>query len=191
MAVIKTGAAYMPLDPNFPPERLHFMCKDASVRLILSEKNLVAEKLPDFIGESFDSSEITSLPEAIYTHEHKAYLFMDIHHIIFDGISSGVFLSDILSALGGASITPETVTAYDYAVYEQEFLTSPKVGEYEAYFDSLLDGVTSAGYPDSAEPDEMSLATNQISPLSSSIVLTLNCTFSYSCNEFISVSSSK
>jgi non-ribosomal peptide synthetase component F len=62
MAIIKTGAAYMPIDPAFPTERLAFMCEDAGVRMILSENNLVEEKLPDFAGERFYSDALAGLP---------------------------------------------------------------------------------------------------------------------------------
>ncbi|MBQ7479540.1 MAG: amino acid adenylation domain-containing protein, partial [Selenomonadaceae bacterium] len=63
LAIIKTGAAYMPLDPAFPTERLSFMCEDAKVRLILSEHHRVAGKLPDFAGGCFESDALSSLPE--------------------------------------------------------------------------------------------------------------------------------
>ena len=51
LAVMKAGAAYMPLDPTMPSERLSFMVKDAGVRIILSEGGLVDELLPGFDGE--------------------------------------------------------------------------------------------------------------------------------------------
>ena len=38
MAVLKTGAAYVPLDPSFPPERLAFMAEDAGLKLLITEE---------------------------------------------------------------------------------------------------------------------------------------------------------
>lgn len=38
LAVLKTGAAYVPLDPAFPAERLAFMAEDAQLRLILTQQ---------------------------------------------------------------------------------------------------------------------------------------------------------
>jgi amino acid adenylation domain-containing protein/non-ribosomal peptide synthase protein (TIGR01720 family) len=55
MAIMKAGAAYMPLDFHFPAERLSFMCEDAGVKLILSEGNRVAEAMPDFKGQVLTS----------------------------------------------------------------------------------------------------------------------------------------
>jgi amino acid adenylation domain-containing protein len=39
LAVMKTGAAYVPLDPAFPPERLEFMASDAQLRLIITQED--------------------------------------------------------------------------------------------------------------------------------------------------------
>jgi len=39
-AVLKSGAAYLPLDPDYPSERLAFMLKDADVELLLTEQHL-------------------------------------------------------------------------------------------------------------------------------------------------------
>jgi amino acid adenylation domain-containing protein len=47
LAVLKTGAAYVPLDPSYPQDRLDFIRQDASLPLILS-----AENWPDFTQES-------------------------------------------------------------------------------------------------------------------------------------------
>ena len=37
LGVLKTGAAYVPLDPGFPRERLHYMAEDAELRLVITE----------------------------------------------------------------------------------------------------------------------------------------------------------
>jgi amino acid adenylation domain-containing protein len=40
LAIIKSGAAYVPLDPNYPTKRLAYMIDDAKLDIILSEKSL-------------------------------------------------------------------------------------------------------------------------------------------------------
>ena len=64
LAIMKAGAAYMPLDYNFPANRLQYMCEDAGVRLILSEGNRVSQAMPDFQGEVWTAEQIKNLPEA-------------------------------------------------------------------------------------------------------------------------------
>src|SRR5260370_1142958 len=39
LAVWKTGAAYVPLDPSFPTARLSFMASDAAIKLIVTDKS--------------------------------------------------------------------------------------------------------------------------------------------------------
>ncbi|HWQ90287.1 MAG TPA: amino acid adenylation domain-containing protein, partial [Clostridia bacterium] len=40
LAILKTGAAYLPFDPNFPSERTHFMIEDSRVQVILTHSTL-------------------------------------------------------------------------------------------------------------------------------------------------------
>jgi amino acid adenylation domain-containing protein len=63
MAIMKAGAAYMPLDFHFPSDRLAFMCQDAGVKLILSEGNRVAEAMPDYEGKVVTSDVFEHLDE--------------------------------------------------------------------------------------------------------------------------------
>jgi amino acid adenylation domain-containing protein len=67
LAIMKTGAAYMPLDEHFPANRLQYMCEDANVRLILSEGNRVSNAMPDFHGEVWTGEQLKNLPEATST----------------------------------------------------------------------------------------------------------------------------
>jgi len=46
LGILKAGAAYVPLDPSYPQERLAFMLKDAPVPILLTQQQLV-EKLPE------------------------------------------------------------------------------------------------------------------------------------------------
>ncbi|MFI5928579.1 amino acid adenylation domain-containing protein [Micromonospora sp. NPDC051543] len=46
LATLKVGAAYLPLDPGYPPERLALMCQDAAPGVILHAAAL-ADRLPD------------------------------------------------------------------------------------------------------------------------------------------------
>ncbi|NLH23699.1 MAG: AMP-binding protein, partial [Bacteroidales bacterium] len=76
----------------------------------------------------------------IYTTQSAVYLLMDIHHIAFDGVSMGIFLQDLKHALEGKDLSPETVSAFDVSLYEQETLKSPAYQKAQDYFDTLTGG---------------------------------------------------
>ncbi|WP_390625552.1 MULTISPECIES: non-ribosomal peptide synthetase [Calothrix] len=46
LGVLKAGGAYLPLDPEYPTERLRFMLEDAQVSVLLTQQRLV-ERLPE------------------------------------------------------------------------------------------------------------------------------------------------
>ncbi|MCU1716788.1 amino acid adenylation domain-containing protein [Pseudomonas sp. 5P_3.1_Bac2] len=50
LAVLKSGAAYLPLDPHSPADRLAFILSDARPRLLLSQREV--PQLPDWRGPS-------------------------------------------------------------------------------------------------------------------------------------------
>ena len=81
------------------------------------------------------------------------YLFMDIHHILFDGLSATVFLSDVLKAYRGEILMPERYDACDYALHERMLLNSDEMREAEGYFESLVSEAETLRWPDSVHPD--------------------------------------
>ena len=60
LGILKAGGAYLPLDPNYPGERLAYMLADASVKVLLTQQHL-RERLPDhsaqviYLGDDFQS----------------------------------------------------------------------------------------------------------------------------------------
>ncbi|MEU4745181.1 amino acid adenylation domain-containing protein, partial [Actinosynnema sp. NPDC023658] len=64
LAVLKTGAAYLPIDPDYPADRIAFMVSDAGPLLVL-------DALPDLAGHPATAPEVAIRPEdpayVIYT----------------------------------------------------------------------------------------------------------------------------
>ncbi len=84
LGILKAGAAYLPLDPSYPAERLAFMLNDAKPRVLITTKE-TAKQLPDgpwqviaIDDKDHDAAEIdrqsTNSPETILTAERLAYV---------------------------------------------------------------------------------------------------------------------
>ena len=63
LGISKAGAAYQPLDPSYPKDRLAFMMKDADTKLLIADEELL-ELVPEFSGKVLLTEDIFSLPEA-------------------------------------------------------------------------------------------------------------------------------
>ena len=62
LGALKAGAAYQPLDPSYPTERLSFMVRDAAAKLLIADDELLP-LLPDYTGPVLKLSKIGSLPQ--------------------------------------------------------------------------------------------------------------------------------
>ena len=62
LGVLKTGAAYQPLDCSYPEDRLLFMIQDANAKYLIAEKELLS-KIPGCKLPVLDVNEIKSLNE--------------------------------------------------------------------------------------------------------------------------------
>ncbi len=51
LGILKAGAAYVPIDAGYPPERIAFMLADANVSVLLTQRSLVAS-LPTGVAEA-------------------------------------------------------------------------------------------------------------------------------------------
>ena len=62
LGVLKTGAAYQPLDPAYPAERLKTMAEDSGAKVLILDESL-KDTLPDYTGEVLFLHEIRELPD--------------------------------------------------------------------------------------------------------------------------------
>ena len=60
LGVIKSGAAYQPLDPTYPEERLNFMVKDSSAKVLILDRDLDGI-ITEFKGKKIYTDEILRL----------------------------------------------------------------------------------------------------------------------------------
>jgi len=81
LGILKAGAAYLPLDPSYPPERLSFMLDDAALSVLVTQQEL-ADKLPahwcyticlDTEWETIEDEDAQNL-SGLVTDENLAYV---------------------------------------------------------------------------------------------------------------------
>jgi amino acid adenylation domain-containing protein/non-ribosomal peptide synthase protein (TIGR01720 family) len=110
LAVLKAGAAYVPLDPAYPPSRLASMLKDAKSRLVLTQSHLMTaleESAPENVH-------VLAINNALYAAESTDNLAdysqtADLAYVIYTsgttGLPKGVMIShknvgNYLSSIG-------------------------------------------------------------------------------------------
>ena len=75
----------------------------------------------------------------IYCTDGGNYLFMDVHHVLADGTSLGLLLSDINRAYGGEALEPERFGGFESALEEEKIRQSESYAKSEAYYAQLLE----------------------------------------------------
>lgn len=63
LGIQKAGCAYEPLDATYPPERLHFMLRDADAKLLITTREL-RELVPEYNGNVLLIEELAELPSS-------------------------------------------------------------------------------------------------------------------------------
>ncbi len=66
------------------------------------------------------------------------YLFLELHHIISDGESCGIFLRDMNGAYGGKSPVKEKFSGFEVALVEQKALQGQEYVLAKQYYDSIF-----------------------------------------------------
>ncbi len=72
------------------------------------------------------------------TRQDGKYLFIEMHHIIGDGMSLVILLKDIEKSYRGNKLKKEKFTGFDYALEEQKLLNTDSYNKAKEYYETLL-----------------------------------------------------
>lgn len=98
----------------------------------------------------------------IFKTQKGNFLFMDVHHIVSDGTSTGVFINDINRAYAGESIETENFTGFEAALEEVDLRKSEKFTAAEKYYETLLSGCNTESLPAKC-PERSATAVGEVS----------------------------
>ncbi len=74
----------------------------------------------------------------------KVFLFTDFHHLVFDGRSYDIFLSELFAALEGKAVQPEGYSYFDYVADQKEAEDGEDFARAGEYFKGRMQGYESA-----------------------------------------------
>ena len=87
---------------------------------------------------------------AVYKTNTGNYLFMDFHHIVFDGSSETILINDIEKAYSGSILEKETYTGFESALDEENARSSDSYVKAKNYYDSVFTGCETECLPPKA-----------------------------------------
>ncbi|HVV06534.1 MAG TPA: amino acid adenylation domain-containing protein, partial [Puia sp.] len=131
------------------PEHVHFSIGFTDVR---GEDNALAaikQRMETDAGQAFDLTAGCLLKAWLYqTQDNEWYFYYNMHHIISDGWSMGVFLEELLKLYAKYSghedaLLPGLACQYkDYAVWQQDQLHEGTLGQHRDYWLQQFEGET-------------------------------------------------
>jgi amino acid adenylation domain-containing protein len=114
LGILKAGGAYLPLDPNYPTERLVFMLEDSGARVLLTKERFVSV-LPSIDAQILDinsssiAEESTENPRVALANENLAYV---------------IYTSGSTGRPKGVMVTHTAACSHSFAVRTRYRLTS-------------------------------------------------------------------
>ena len=85
IAILKSGAAYMPIDPDYPMDRINYMIEDSKTPLILTQEKL-KERLVGVNTITFNEEEINEFEDSDLLAENK---LNDLAYVIYTSGTTG------------------------------------------------------------------------------------------------------
>jgi tyrocidine synthetase-3 len=88
--IMKAGGAYLPIDPNYPEERIQYVLKDSEAKLILTQQHL---SMTNFDGDVIDLDVIDLEDKTLYTGDYSNLgtinTSRDLAYVIYTSGSTG------------------------------------------------------------------------------------------------------
>lgn len=115
--------------------------KDITIKVDVEYTNLPYDELVNRFPKPFDLSKAPLLRAKLYIiNNTSSLLVLDSHHIILDGVSFSIVFRDFYRLYHGENILPSSLDYTDYAVWEKDFVNSPKFKEIDTFWKNTFKG---------------------------------------------------
>ncbi len=89
LGVLKAGAAYVPLDPDIPSDRLAFILSDSGAKCLLTLSGLAGESFDRKLRLDADAAEISSYPDTRIPRQETGTTTQDLCYAIYTSGTTG------------------------------------------------------------------------------------------------------
>ncbi|MCU0286922.1 MAG: amino acid adenylation domain-containing protein, partial [Acidobacteria bacterium] len=87
MGIMKAGGAYLPIDPDFPGERIDYMLKDIGTKLLIANNEKIGDKVNSWKGDKVLLESI--IPSLNQPFHHSAFIIQHSNHLAYIIYTSG------------------------------------------------------------------------------------------------------
>ncbi len=120
MGILKSGAAYLPIDPDYPKDRIDYMLNDSGAQILLADDTLAKEdeKVRRWEGEKILLQEILDVPKS------NAYplTLLPSYPQISSNLAYVIYTSGTTGRPKGVMVEHQNVTAYVNGFYCEFFI---------------------------------------------------------------------
>ena len=118
------------------------------VEKIENKQGPISQVISDFIRPFDLSKPLLFRAGLVHHHDYRIFLIVDFHHIVCDGFSQILFLSDFTKIYYGQELTPLTIQYKDYAEWEKSFRdTQEYISHREYWLNSFDENIPSITLP--------------------------------------------
>jgi len=152
LGILKAGAAYVPLDPSYPPDRLAYMIEDAKIAILLTQENLAQVTQDQERSQLFtDQTKAICLDSdwekiAAYSQENPTNInhIEDLAYVIYTSGSTGKPKGVMISHQALINFTQTAISEYQITVSDRllQFASINFDAAIEEIFPSLCTGST-------------------------------------------------
>ena len=87
--ILKAGGAYLPLDPNYPEERISYMLNDSKASLLITDSESIKNKPQGYIGKTIDINFVLNLDEFSNLEPKRSNKYSNLAYVIYTSGTTG------------------------------------------------------------------------------------------------------